>query len=211
MEDSKDIILIGYSGHSFVIYDIFKSMGRRVIGYCENEFKVYNPYNLSFYERELSMRGVGILRENDYFIAIGDNKIRTQIHARLIEEGLHAPVNAIHASSVIGSHVKLGNGIMIGVNAVVNAQAKIGDNVVINTLSVVEHEVIIGKNSFIAPNSTILGGAKIGSGCFIGANSVILQNIEIGENCVIGAGTVVIRNIPPNSKVVGNPQRIIKK
>jgi len=34
---------------------------------------------------------------------------------------------------------------------------------------------------------------------------------KIGEKCIVGAGTVVIRNVDDNSKIVGNPGRIMWK
>ena len=49
----------------------------------------------------------------------------------------------------------------------------------------------------------------IGELTFIGANSTIIQGKRIGKKCTIGAGTVVIRDIDDNSKVVGNPGKII--
>ena len=49
----------------------------------------------------------------------------------------------------------------------------------------------------------------MGESSFIGANSTIIQTIEVGKECIIGAGSVVIRNINSNTKVVGNPAKII--
>jgi len=55
----------------------------------------------------------------------------------------------------------------------------------------------------------ICGQVNIGKLTFIGANSTIIQKIKIGINCIVGAGSVIIHNINNNSKVVGNPGRII--
>ena len=45
----------------------------------------------------------------------------------------------------------------------------------------------------------------------IGANATILCGTIIGENAIVGAGAVVTKDVPPNSIVVGNPARIIRK
>lgn len=206
---SKPVTLIGYSGHSYVIYDIFQDMGRNVNGYCESEYKDFNPYKLKFYGSETSERGIEALKNSEYFIAIGNNAIRKAVQNKLLKQGLLPATNAIHPSSIISPYVEMDYGIMVAQGVCINAQTKIGKGVVCNTSCVIEHEVEIGDYAFIAPNTTILGGAKIGENCFIGAGAVVLQNVKIGENSIVGAGAVVLKDIPANSKVVGNPQRFI--
>jgi acetyltransferase-like isoleucine patch superfamily enzyme len=44
---------------------------------------------------------------------------------------------------------------------------------------------------------------------FIGANAVIKQGLVIGDDVIIGAGSVVLHNVENNSKLVGNPGRLI--
>lgn len=75
----------------------------------------------------------------------------------------------------------------------------------------------IGKNCVISAN-VVVGGKKdknnipiINDNCIIGANSVIIGKVVIGENSIIGAGSVITKDVEPNSIVVGNPGRIIKK
>ena len=52
---------------------------------------------------------------------------------------------------------------------------------------------------------------KVGNNVWFGGNVVVLPGITIGDNCTIGAGSVVVKDIPPNSVVVGNPCRVIRK
>ncbi|WP_413537195.1 acyltransferase [Carnobacterium divergens] len=54
-------------------------------------------------------------------------------------------------------------------------------------------------------------GIKVGDNCWIGAGAVFLDGISIGDGCVIGANSLLNKDIPPNSVVVGNPAKIIKK
>lgn len=51
----------------------------------------------------------------------------------------------------------------------------------------------------------------VGKFCQIGARSIIMPGLKVGDHCVIGAGTVVTKDVPPNSLVVGNPGRILRK
>lgn len=211
MEKNKDIIIFGYSGHAYVVCDICISMNKRIIGYLEATAKKFNPYNLTHLGHESSEKVLEMLFTNDYYIAIGNNKIRAKIQANLLNKGIkHLASNVIHSSAVISPKAKLTSGIMVAQNTVINALAQIETGVVCNTSAVIEHEVKIGKYSFIGPNATLLGAVEVGSFSFIGANSVIKQGVKIGNNVTIGAGAVVIRDIPDNVTVVGNPQRIIK-
>ena len=210
MKENKKIILIGYSGHAFVICDIFEKNKQKVIGYCEFEEKNYNPYQLEFFGKDSSEEGIAALKANDYFIAIGSNKIRAKIQANINKHGLQAPINCIHPTAVIGSHVNISKGVLIAANATINPVVNIGEGAVINTSSIIEHEVNIGKYTFIAPNTTLLGGVQVGDYSFIGANAVVRQNVKIGKNVTIGAGAVILEDIPDGSTVVGNPQRFIK-
>ena len=41
--------------------------------------------------------------------------------------------------------------------------------------------------------------------------SKIINNKKIGDNVIIGAGAIITKNIPDNTKVYGNPIKIIKR
>jgi acetyltransferase-like isoleucine patch superfamily enzyme len=88
-------------------------------------------------------------------------------------------------------------------------------------LDIIKPELIsIGDNSIIGYNTTILsheyllhefryGPVEIGANVLIGANCTILAGVSIGDNAVVGAGTVVAKDVQPNTKVVGNPMRVL--
>jgi acetyltransferase-like isoleucine patch superfamily enzyme len=52
---------------------------------------------------------------------------------------------------------------------------------------------------------TIEDGVQISKGC------MILKGVTIGARSVIGAGSVVRSDIPPDSIVMGNPARVVKR
>ncbi len=204
----KDVVLIGYSGHAFVVYEIFLSRERNIAGYCEPAPKKLNPFKLPYLGNEIESSVIGRLKSFDYFVAVGDIAARKKIHEQLAGK-IQPPVNAIHPRSVLSGGVEIGNGVMVAPGAVINALSRIGDGVICNSASVIEHECEIGAFAHIAPGAVLCGNVKVGGQSFIGAGAVVKEGVEIGKGVTVGAGTVVIKNIPDGAVVVGNPQRFI--
>jgi sugar O-acyltransferase (sialic acid O-acetyltransferase NeuD family) len=199
------MILIGYSGHAFVVYGILNAAGKKITGYCDNEEKQYNPFALQYLGKENSDAAVAAFKTEGFFIAIGDNVIREKIYNALSNKNLH-PANAIHPSAVVDIAATIAaNGVMIAANATINPLAKIGTGVICNTGCIIEHECIIGNFAHIAPGAVLCGNVKVGNNSFVGANAVIKQGIVIGNNVMIGAGAVVLKNVPDNVTVIGVP------
>lgn len=194
-----DIIIIGYSGHSYVILDSIYSSGGTVKGYCDREEKKDNPFDLNY----LGNENLDLISGSNWFVCIGDNTIREKVHLQFSHDT--PPTSVIHSSAVVGSHCTIGAGVFISANATVNALAKIGDGVIVNTGVVVEHECQVGDFVHIAPGAVLTGNVSVGKNTFIGANSIIKQGVQIGKNVIIGAGAVVLSDVTDNSVVVGNP------
>ena len=204
------MVIIGYSGHSYVVIDIFRSMDKVITSYCDQEEKSYNPYNLKYLGSEEQDTVYPRLGKEKYFIAIGMNRIRKKVFNFLtIDKGIPMPQNAIHSSAVLAPSIRMGKGVMIAANATVNPLVQIGNGAIINTACIVDHECIIGDFAHICPGATLAGNVTIGAGSFVGANSVVKQGVTIGQNVIVGAGCVVIRDIPDDTTVVGNPQKFI--
>ena len=118
------MILIGYSGHSYVVHGIFDALGKKVVGYFDNQEKAINPYNLKYFGKESSQEAFTVLKNDEFFIAIGDNAIRQKIYENFAAQGC-LPVNAIHPSAEIDPSAFLAPyGIMISSNVSINADRK---------------------------------------------------------------------------------------
>ena len=202
----KEIVLVGYSGHAFVLAEAASSSGMNLKHYTEKKESLKNPFNLNYlgYEGDEDFKGWDF--NYGFILGIGDNVIRTRV-ARLIKSRGAELINVIHKQASISSNVKLGKGVFIARNAAVNPLSDIQDYTIINTGSIIEHECTIGSGSHIGPGAVLAGNVKVGANCFIGANAVIKQGVTIGDNVIVGAGSVVIRDLGNNKKVVGNPSR----
>ena len=207
---NQKVNIIGYSGHAYVVIDIFHSKNKIVSGYFDKEEKVNNPYHLKYLGSEQQKEVQTFIKQDPYFIAIGQNKIRENIYYSLINNNLPNPVNAIHPTSTLSSSFYLKFGIMISANVTINALVDIGIGAICNTGCIIEHECKIGDFVHIAPGAVLAGNIQVGDRSFIGANSVVKQGVRIGKDVIIGAGSVVIRDIPDGVTVVGNPSKVIK-
>ena len=209
--NAKEVFIVGYSGHAFVVYNSLLKMGLKVAGYIDMWPKEFNPFQLDYICDDDNIEKIRNLKSYEYFLAMGDNSIREKLYLKYSEIMEKAPMNVIHPGSIISIGVEMGNGIFISANACINPLSKIGNGVICNTGSIIEHDCQIGDFSHIAPGAVLCGNVIIGSNSFIGANSVVRQGIKIGNNVTIGAGSVIVKNIENSSVVVGNPQRRLWK
>lgn len=147
------------------------------------------------------------------------------------------PFTTIYAGSIIGDGLqtgqgvsirednRIGNNVSIGTNSVLEFGNVIGDFSRIHSNCFLEM-VTIGRYVFIGPNVVFTddphpmgcprykeckGGPVVEDYARIGANSTILPGVRIGRNSLVGAGSVVTKDVPPDSVVVGNPARFIKR
>ncbi len=204
----KKVILIGYSGHGFVVADTAIENQLKLIDYAENSIVQNNPFNLTYIGNENEKDFFEKNKEAIYLIGIGDNTIRESIYNKIIEKQGEI-LTLISQSASISKTASIGNGAFVNRNVSINSFAKIGKNVILNTACIIEHDCEIADSVHIAPGAVLAGNVTVGEKSFIGANSVVKQGVIIGKDVVVGAGTVVLKNIPDGKKIVGNPSRYI--
>ncbi|KIC63410.1 acetyltransferase [Chryseobacterium taiwanense] len=208
MPDKKNIVIIGYSGHSFVVLDAAKEMNMNVKYYCEKKRASFNPFEIDYLGNEGS-DSFDWNCADEFILGIGDNKIRQKV-ANLILSKKKIVLNVVHPSSIISNYAIFGVGNFIAANVTINAFAKILDNCILNTGCIVEHECVIESGVHIAPGAVLAGNVHVGENSFIGANSVVKQGVKIGDAVTVGAGSVVIKDIPDNEIWAGNPAKKLK-
>ena len=208
MSDNKNVI-VGYSGHAYVVAESYLSKGNS-LEYYTNLIKANkNPFNLAYLGCETDSNFQGWDLKLAYILGIGENNLRYKI-AQLLLSNSKIIESVIDANAIISKSANIGVGVFASKGVLVNAFSKIRDFAILNTGCIIEHECEIGAAAHIAPGAVLAGNVKIGNRSFIGANSVIKQGVEIGDDVIIGAGSVIIKNISSNTKIVGNPGRIIK-
>ncbi|MFY0698235.1 MAG: acetyltransferase [Balneola sp.] len=204
---SKQVI-IGYSGHSFVVLDAAEKAGFEIFGYTEKHKQAKNPFKLEYIGFEGNSNFEGWDNGFEFVLGIGDNKIREGI-TELLTLKRQSLLTVIHPSSNVGSKVEFGAGTFVAAGTSINPMVKIGKAVILNTGVIIEHECKIGNSVHVAPGAVLAGNVKVGDRSFIGANAVVKEGVEIGSDVIVGAAAVVLDNVQNGSKIVGNPGRII--
>ena len=207
MLDKKNVI-IGYSGHAYVVAESYISKGNTVTYYTDLNEASNNPFNLTYLGFESSSNFKGWEMQLNYILGIGDNNLREKAGNLILSKSMQL-LNVIDSNALLSKSTNIGLGVFASKGVLVNSFTKIGNFTILNTGCIIEHECEIGIAAHIAPGAVLAGNVKVGNRSFIGANSVIKQGIEIGDDVIIGAGSVIIKDVLSNTKLVGNPGRLI--
>lgn len=205
----KDIYIIGAGTYGEAMYELAVDCGYNVVGFFdEDETKIGNTVmdrpiigKLSEYEE---------IKEKNFIVAIGNNKIRHDIMTMILEKGGNTPT-LIHPTAKISKTAVIGRGVYIQTGAVIWTKVVIGDFTIISPNTVVAHHSTIGHSCLISTLCTVGASLTIGEYTMFGIGSIAITGIKsIGKNVMLGAGTVVIKDVEDNVLMVGNPARKIK-
>lgn len=207
------VIIIGAGGHGQVICDallVAKSVNSLVAiaGFVDDNLDLQGT-------RILGVPVIGTIRElgslphDAVVIAIGDNRRRQLLYARLAASGEHF-ATVIHPRAIVAPDVVIGPGTMVVAGAVVNTGSRIGANTILNTGCTIDHHNSIGDHAHIGPGAHLGGEVEIGDGTLVGLGSAILPGKKIGSWSLIGAGSLVRDDVPPETTVVGVPARTLR-
>lgn len=120
---------------------------------------------------------------------------------------------------------QIGDDVSIGTHSVIEHHITIGNNVRIHSQAFVSEYSTLENDCWVGPNVVLtnarypkhisvkntLKGPLIAENAKIGANATILPGIAIGKNSLIGAGCVVTKHVAPDTIVVGNPAKPLRK
>ena len=199
------LIIIGASGQGKVVADIALKLNEyEEIVFLDDNENTEECMGIPVKGKSSDMEQY--VDEADFFVAIGNAKVRKKLTEQLKVLGATIPV-LIHPNAVIGEWVTIGEGTVIMAGAVVNPNCVIGKGCIVNTCSSVDHDCCIGDYVHVAVGTHIAGTVKIKDNTFIGAGVTIKNNVNVCCDCIIGAGAVVVKDIEETGTYVGVPAR----
>ena len=205
--NSKRLIIIGASGHGKVVADIAEHCGYKDISFLDDSTSIRTCMG---YPVVGTTKDIEKFADTDFFVAVGNAKIRRMILRNIISEGKNVPT-LIHPKAVIASNVTIGKGTVVMAGAVINPDSEIGEGCIVNTGATVDHDNQINNYIHVSVGSHLAGTVTIGQLTWIGAGAVVSNNINICGGCMIGAGAVVIKDINVSGTYAGVPARKIKE
>lgn len=193
------IILIGAGGHGLVVADIAKLNGYKEIVFLDDDLN--KTYHYSIIDKIANAVNYS---DYDFFVSIGNNKVRKKIMEWLCLHNLTV-TSLVHPAATIAEDVEMGYGCVVMAGAIINSYTKIGNGVIINTGSTVDHENCIGDYVHLSPGCHLSGQVKIQTETWLGTGTIVANNVTICDQCMIGAGGVVIKNIEEPGTYAGVP------
>ena len=181
----------------------------------DSKYKQENGYVYSAKDEAI----FNIVKDTVHYVEILNKLSNSEIQRR--RDFLRTFVAKLDEGAMINSpfYMEFANHLEMGVNSFINydcimlnnAMVKLGDNVLVGA-----------KVSFYTAIHPIdakqreqwLVYAKpitVEDNVWIGGSATILGGVTIGKNAIVGAGAVVTKDVEPNTIVVGNPARVLRK
>ena len=181
----------------------------------DNKYKQEHGYIYSAKDEAI----FNIVKDTVHYVEILNKLSNSEIQRR--RDFLRTFVAKLDEGAMINSpfYMEFANHLEMGVNSFINydcimlnnAMVKLGDNVLVGP-----------KVSFYTAMHPIdakqreqwLVYAKpitVEDNVWIGGSATILGGVTIGKNAIVGAGAVVTKDVEPNTIVVGNPARVLRK
>lgn len=181
----------------------------------DSKYKQENGYVYSVKDEAI----FNIVKDTVHYVEILNKLSNSEIQRR--RDFLRTFVAKLDEGAMINSpfYMEFANHLEMGVNSFINydcimlnnAMVKLGDNVLVGP-----------KVSFYTAMHPIdakqreqwLVYAKpitVEDNVWIGGSATILGGVTIGKNAIVGAGAVVTKDVEPNTIVVGNPARVLRK
>ena len=200
---SKRLIIIGAGGHGKVVCDIARLCGYDDIAFLDDRD---NGGFCLGYPVIGKVSDADKYPEAEFFVAIGNAKIRENILNQLEKNGLGA-ATLIHPNAIVASGVKIGSGTAVMAGAVINPETAVGRGCIINTGATVDHDNKLEDFVHVSVGSHLAGEVSVGKYTWIGAGATVSNGITVCGGCMIGAGAVVVKNIDKAGTYMGVPAR----
>ena len=207
------VIIFGAGSLGRAAKEIFESNGNVVYGFLDDNKSLHNQeidesFVLGSIDDDGFLKLIG--KKCEACIAVDDNRLRKSL-VKMLNDVRHVqPVNGIHKTASLSSHVELGHGNLIDQGVLVGVGTKLASYGMIHAGCVIGAEVTLGNYVQIGTGSVISAGVTIEDEAFIGSGVTVVSGITIGKGARVGAGSVVVAPVKAGETVFGNPAQPVK-
>lgn len=184
-----DLLILGAGGHGRTLCEMAKALGYADIVFLDENASSFPEVNERIIGK-ISEFQLHINKAKNVVVAIGNNKIREQLHQYILKQGLN-PVTLIHSSAFVSQSAVIGDGSVVLAGAVVGANVKIGSGAIVNSHSTIDHDSVLGDFAHLGVGVHLAGCADIGKAVFLQAGTVGGYNVKVDDYSVCPAGTVL--------------------
>ncbi len=215
----KNLIILGGSGIGMIACSVANDLGiYNILGFLndvipiDSEIGKYNKIPVIGTTKDIDKY---LEDENNlFFIAYvgmqNEEEVFRKIEAFNIPS--HRFATLIHPSAIIPKgYCSIGNGVLMAPLAQLSPDTTIEDNCILLPNSFVGHDSTLRRFAHIASNAVVGANVDVGRAVHVGTNATIREKIKIGDFSLIGSGSVVLNEVEPNSIVVGNPAKLLRK
>lgn len=207
---NKEIFIVGAGTYGEAMYELAEMLSYEVKGFLDEDDKKQKTTIMgSSVIGKFSSLTEKEMRDKNFIVAIGNNKIRESTMTKINNLGGITPT-LIHPNATISPSANIGKGVYIQANAYIWTKASIGDFSIISPNVVICHHAVIGKACLVSNVSAVGASVNLGDRVFIGMGATIMTGVKmICEDTTIGAGAVVIDSIYLGGVYVGVPAKRI--
>lgn len=213
----QKLVILGSGGNCFDIVDVVRDLNSAKERYQLVGFLDDNKEKLGQEYQGVAVIG-GLHKVSELCDCTFVNGIGSTSNFRKKKEILNSLsipperyASIVHPSAWISPSASIGRGVVLFQNCVVTSNAKVGDHVIVLPNCVISHDDSIGDYCCIAGGVNVSGAVTIGESCYIGSNSSIREKVTIGPRSLIGMGSCVLNDCAPDSVIVGNPGRALRR
>lgn len=215
----KNLIILGGSGIGMIACSIANDLGNyNILGFLNDVLPVgaeigkYNKIPVIGTTNDLEK----YLQDDNnlFFIAYVGMQKEEEVFKKIESFNIpsHRFATLIHPSAIIPKgFCRIGNGVMMAPLSQLSPDTTIEDNCILLPNSFVGHDSTLRRFAHIASNAVVGANVDVGRAVHVGTNATIREKIKIGDFSLIGSGSVVLNEVEPNSIVVGNPAKLLRK
>jgi len=211
----KRLVICGAGGYgqeiAWLVEDINAAAAEWIIlGYVDDDEA---KRGTALYDRpvlgsiETASSTIGSQADVFFAIGIGQPGTRRTVAQRIAAATGWTPAVLVHPTAVVGRHVQLDPGAIVGAGCIVGPHATLGPHSAVNVGAGIGHNALLGAYCMVGPGARVSGGCHIADGVLIGSNAVIAPEVVIGRDAVVGALSFVVRSVSERQTAYGNPAR----